>query len=33
LFDNGRNDEAVAVRVFWPTHRDNMMDGATVEQT
>jgi hypothetical protein len=24
LWDNGRDDEAVAVRVLWPTLRDNL---------
>jgi len=24
LWDNGRDDEAVTVRVFWPTLRDNL---------
>jgi uncharacterized protein (TIGR02996 family) len=34
LSDNGRNDEAAAVRVFWPTLRDNVtVSGVSVEQT
>jgi uncharacterized protein (TIGR02996 family) len=27
LTDNGRDDEAAAVRVFWPTLRDNLAVG------
>jgi hypothetical protein len=26
LWDNGRDDEAVVVRVLWPTLRDNVAD-------
>ena len=34
LWDNGRDDEAAAVRVFWPTLRDNVtVAGKSVEQT
>jgi hypothetical protein len=31
LADNGRDDEAVAVRVFWPTFRDSVSDGVSLE--
>ena len=31
LWDNGRYDEAVAVRVFWPVIRDDLVGGRTVE--
>jgi hypothetical protein len=33
VWDNGRDDEAAAVRVFWPTLRDNIDAGVSVEQT
>jgi hypothetical protein len=33
LFDNGRDDEAVAVRVFYPVLVENLERGATVEDT
>jgi uncharacterized protein (TIGR02996 family) len=34
LWDYGRDDEAAAVRVFWPTLRDNVkVAGVSVEQT
>ena len=34
LWDNGRDDEAAAVRVFWPTLRDTVtVSGVSVEQT
>jgi hypothetical protein len=31
--DNGRDDEAAAVRVFWPTLRDNVRSGASPGRT
>lgn len=31
LRDNGRDDEAVTVRVFWPVIRDEVQDGRSVE--
>jgi uncharacterized protein (TIGR02996 family) len=33
LRDNGRDDEAAAVRVFWPTLRDDVLVGGTLEAT
>jgi uncharacterized protein (TIGR02996 family) len=33
LSDNGRDDEAAAVRVFWPTLRDTVAAGTTVRET
>jgi hypothetical protein len=34
LWDNGRDDESAAVRVFWTTLRDNVtVAGVSVEQT
>jgi hypothetical protein len=33
LSDNGREDEAVAVCVFWPTLRDTMATGITLRVT
>jgi hypothetical protein len=33
FWDNGRDDEADAVRVFWPVLRDNVEAGVTVEET
>jgi uncharacterized protein (TIGR02996 family) len=33
LADSGREDEAAAVRVFWPTLRDNVASGVSVEMT
>jgi hypothetical protein len=34
LRDNGRDDEAAAVRVYWPTLRDNVtVSGVSVELT
>jgi hypothetical protein len=33
LWDNGREDEAAAVRVYWPTLRDNIDAGVSVEHT
>jgi hypothetical protein len=32
VFDNGRDDEAVAVRVYWPVLRDNLAR-ASLEST
>jgi uncharacterized protein (TIGR02996 family) len=29
--DNGRDDEAAAVRVFWPVMRDSLAAGRTLE--
>ena len=31
--DNGRDDEAAAVRVFWPTLRDNLANGVSLGDT
>jgi hypothetical protein len=31
LWDNGRDDEAAAVRVFWPTLRDTVNAGESVD--
>jgi uncharacterized protein (TIGR02996 family) len=34
LWDNGRDDEAAAVRVFWPTLRDNVIEaGVSLDET
>jgi hypothetical protein len=34
LWDNGRDDEAAAVRIFWPTLRDNVVEArVSVEDT
>ena len=33
LADNGRDDEAAAVRVFYPVLVENLERGATVEET
>jgi hypothetical protein len=34
LSDNGRDDESVAVRLFWPTLRDSVtVEGKTVDET
>jgi hypothetical protein len=33
LADNGRDDEAAAVRVFWPTLRDDVLVGGSLEAT
>jgi hypothetical protein len=33
LSDNGWDDEADAVRVFWPVFRDNVEAGVPVEET
>jgi hypothetical protein len=34
LWDNGRNDEAAPVRVYWPTFRDNVtVAGISVVKT
>ena len=31
LWDNGRDDEAAVVRVFWPTLRDEAVGGPAIE--
>jgi hypothetical protein len=34
LWDNGRDDEAAAVRVYWPVLRDNVVEaGVSAEDT
>ena len=33
LRDEGRDDEAVAVRVFWPTLRDTVTTGVSLDMT
>jgi uncharacterized protein (TIGR02996 family) len=33
LWDNGRDDEATVVRVFWPTLRENLRDGVSLDET
>ena len=33
LWDEGRDDESVAVRLFWPTLRDNVPGGVPLEMT
>jgi uncharacterized protein (TIGR02996 family) len=33
LADNGRDGEAAAVRVFWPTLRDDVLVGGSLEAT
>jgi hypothetical protein len=34
LSDNGRDDEAAVVRVFWPTLRDNVLvSGVSLHET
>jgi uncharacterized protein (TIGR02996 family) len=33
LTDNGENDEAATVRVFFPVMRENLSLGATLEET
>ena len=32
-WDNGRDDEAAAVRTFWPVLRDNLADGLSLDDT
>jgi uncharacterized protein (TIGR02996 family) len=33
LDDNGRDDEAAAVRVYWPTLRDDLAAGVSLDET
>ena len=33
LLDNGRDDEAAAVRVYWPVLRDNLTASVSLDET